>query len=59
MKQNAPSRALTCSLLSLLASALPTLAGSWVTYEPKAGTANGKTIVMLSGDEEYLSLIHI
>jgi hypothetical protein len=55
MKQNAPSRALTCSLVSLLASALPTLAGSWVTYEPKAGTANGKTIVMLSGDEEYRS----
>ena len=55
MKQNAPSRALTYSLVSLLASALPTLAGSWVTYEPKAGTANGKTIVLLSGDEEYRS----
>jgi hypothetical protein len=55
MKQIAPSRALTYSLVSLLASALPTLAGSWVTYEPKAGTANGKTIVLLSGDEEYRS----
>jgi len=28
-------------------------AADWVTYEPKAGTANGKHIVLLSGDEEY------
>lgn len=40
--------ALTTSLSS--ASADP-----WVTYEPKAGTANGKHIVLLSGDEEYRS----
>ena len=55
MKLNAPSRGLTLSLVSLLAFALPTFAGSWVTYEPKAGTANGKTLVFLSGDEEYRS----
>jgi len=43
-------------MVSLLAAAaLPTLAGSWVTYEPKAGTSNGKTVVLLSGDEEYRS----
>ena len=30
-------------------------ATQWVTYEPKAGTANGKHIVFLSGDEEYRS----
>ena len=36
MKLNAPSRGLTLSLVSLLAFALPTFAGSWVTYEPKA-----------------------
>lgn len=27
----------------------------WVTYDPPAGTANGKHIVLLSGDEEYRS----
>ena len=43
-------------MVSLLtASTLPSLAGSWVTYEPKAGTSNGKTVVLLSGDEEYRS----
>ena len=30
-------------------------ATQWVTYEPKAGTANGKHVVFLSGDEEYRS----
>jgi len=30
-------------------------AGQWVVYEPQAGKANGKHIVMLSGDEEYRS----
>lgn len=39
---------------SLLASATA-LAQQWVTYDPPAGKANGKTIVMLSGDEEYRS----
>ena len=48
-------QAWTCSAVSLLATALPAWAGSWVTYEPKAGTANGKTVVLLSGDEEYRS----
>jgi len=43
-------------LVSLLtASTLPSLGASWVTYEPKAGTSNGKTVVLLSGDEEYRS----
>lgn len=27
----------------------------WVTYEPAAGQANGKRIVLVSGDEEYRS----
>ncbi|MCC7374824.1 MAG: hypothetical protein IT581_09220 [Verrucomicrobiales bacterium] len=30
-------------------------ANPWVTYEPAPGKANGKTIVLLSGDEEYRS----
>jgi hypothetical protein len=39
----------------LLTLGLATQAGQWVTYEPKAGTGNGKHIVLLSGDEEYRS----
>jgi len=31
------------------------LADPWVTYTPPEGTANGKHIIMLSGDEEYRS----
>lgn len=44
-------------LLAVAAVAIagPVLAEPWVTYEPKAGTANGKHIVLLSGDEEYRS----
>ena len=34
---------------------LASMAADWVTYEPKAGTANGRHIVLLSGDEEYRS----
>lgn len=30
-------------------------AQQWVTYNPPAGQANGKSIVLLSGDEEYRS----
>lgn len=30
-------------------------AADWATLEPKAGTANGKHIVLLAGDEEYRS----
>lgn len=30
-------------------------AQQWVTYHPPAGMANGKSIVLLSGDEEYRS----
>ncbi|HAB14915.1 MAG TPA: hypothetical protein DCE44_00545 [Verrucomicrobiales bacterium] len=30
-------------------------AQQWVTYEPPASSANGKQIVLLSGDEEYRS----
>jgi len=44
-------------LCSALLAAVPALSGAekWVTYEPPAGTANGKTVVLLSGDEEYRS----
>ncbi len=42
--------AIALSALFLSASADP-----WVVYEPKAGTANGKHVVLLSGDEEYRS----
>ncbi len=43
------------SLIATLALALPATAAQWVTYEPATGKANGKTIVLLSGDEEYRS----
>lgn len=41
--------------LFLLGLSYVAAADQWVTYEPPAGTANGKTIVLLSGDEEYRS----
>ncbi len=41
--------------LATLATLITSLAEAWVTYEPKAGTSNGKHIVFLSGDEEYRS----
>ena len=50
MNLNAPPRGLTLSLVSLLAFALPTFAGSWVTYAPTAGTANGKNHGLLLGE---------
>ena len=42
-------------LAGLLAATLSSFADPWVTYTPPAGQANGKHIVMLSGDEEYRS----
>ena len=42
-------------LFSLVASSLLAQAQQWVTYNPPAGQANGKAIVLLSGDEEYRS----
>jgi hypothetical protein len=38
-------------LFSLLAPAAP--AADWLHFPAKAGTANGKKIVLVSGDEEY------
>lgn len=32
-----------------------TSAAEWITYEPPAGKANGKHVVLLAGDEEYRS----
>ncbi len=43
------------SLTVLAAALLRADAQQWVTYEPPSGTANGKSIVLLSGDEEYRS----
>jgi hypothetical protein len=42
---------------ALLAILVPTSwsADRWVTYEPAAGPGKGKSIVLLSGDEEYRS----
>ena len=43
------------SSVLVLSTGLLLQAEPWVTYEPKAGTSNGKHVVMLSGDEEYRS----
>ncbi len=43
------------SLLPAVLASAVSLAQQWVTYEPPAGKANGKTIVLMSGDEEYRS----
>lgn len=44
------------TLTALFAASLSLLAADpWVTYEPPAGKANGKSVVLLSGDEEYRS----
>lgn len=48
MKQFAP-------LFGLLLTCTSAFSAQWVTYEPAGGTGNGKTVVMLSGDEEYRS----
>ena len=40
---------------SVALGALVARAEPWVVYEPKPGTANGKHIVLMSGDEEYRS----
>lgn len=45
-----PSLAAGALLAAVIAQADP-----WVTYTPPAGAANGKKIVLLSGDEEYRS----
>ena len=45
--------ALAAALLALLYSS--SLAADWLHLPPKAGTANGKKIVLVSGDEEYRS----
>ena len=54
MKHLVPAFSLVAT--AVFATGLTSLtAEPWVTYEPKAGTANGKHIVLLSGDEEYRS----
>src|SRR5436190_13044704 len=42
-------------LLALIC--FPTAAAdqTWVVYDPPAGKANGKNVVLISGDEEYRS----
>ncbi len=52
MKSPLPLLAILIAGIASIASAAPV---QWVTYEPKAGTANGKHVVFLSGDEEYRS----
>jgi hypothetical protein len=49
---------LSACVLTLAVAAEParSLHGDpWVTYEPRPGTANGKYVVLLAGDEEYRS----
>jgi hypothetical protein len=46
---------LTCLALACLCTAQYLHAQQWVTYSPPQGAANGKHILLLSGDEEYRS----
>ena len=48
-----PALVLLASLLA--ATVASTGADPWVVYEPAAGKANGKHVVLLRGDEEYRS----
>ena len=50
-----PALALLATLSLLAATSTSLRASPWVVYEPAAGKANGKNIVLLSGDEEYRS----
>ncbi len=49
------SRALFTSLATLLAVCTAGHAADWLSLPAKAGTSNGKRIVLVSGDEEYRS----
>lgn len=42
-------------LISALLCAVSAQAQEWLNFPPKAGTANGKKVVLVSGDEEYRS----
>ena len=47
--------ALALLALPLLSASVPDDEELWVVYEPPAGKANGKHVVLVSGDEEYRS----
>ena len=49
------SRAIFASLTTLLVVCATGHAAEWLTLPAKAGTSNGKKIVLVSGDEEYRS----
>ncbi|MHA3771878.1 PVC-type heme-binding CxxCH protein [Verrucomicrobiota bacterium sgz303538] len=46
---------LRLTLVALVFSASSAFAADWLHLPPKAGTANGKKIVLVAGDEEYRS----
>lgn len=48
-------KSLLVPLLLATLSVASASAAQWVTYEPPAAAANGRHVVMLSGDEEYRS----
>ena len=47
------------SLVAILQVTAPAAEPDWVTYPGGDGPGKGKHIVLIAGDEEYLSLIHI
>ncbi len=49
------SRALLASLATLVIACTASQAADWLTIPAKAGTSNGKKVVLISGDEEYRS----
>src|SRR5678816_209389 len=42
-------------LLALVVFRISAAEQTWVEYQPPAGKANGKRVVLVSGDEEYRS----
>lgn len=55
MIKAANSRILFASLAALILGSASGHAADWLTLPAKPGTANGKKIVLISGDEEYRS----
>lgn len=55
MKTNRRPAIRAAFLTGAMAVAGAALAADWATLQPPAGTANGKHIVLLAGDEEYRS----
>lgn len=55
MKKHLKPASIFASMAALTLGCLPASAAEWLLLPAKPGTANGKKIVLISGDEEYRS----